>query len=161
MLKKKKRNVDYGLGTWSPSTDSRSPPTHHTVKVKTNVATRQVALSTAIPGPCYREILEPPRSWQSISGEGVALELIGTDLGQNGEVRQYLLDSAYRASSFPPRCSRLLGTTQCAIDTIFLSAVHPQIFSVFLSYNALLSKACALRSLSCYALVYFHKVSLD
>ena len=61
----------------------------------------------------------------------------------------------------PQRCSRLLRTNQRALDAAFLSALHPQIFSVFLSYNVLLSKACALRSLSCYALLCFHKLSLD
>lgn len=89
---------------------------------------------------------------------------IGTDWNWSGaKWRSETVPPRFCVQSIflPPRCSRLLGTTQWAIDTTFLSALHPQIFSVFLSYNALLSKACALRSLSCYALLYFHKVSLD
>ena len=97
-----KRNVDYGLGTWSPSIAPRSPPNHHTVKVKTNVATRQVALLHTPSQLPPRSLLQrnsgaPQELAEHFRGESGT----GTDLGQNGEVRLYLPDSAYRAFSFP------------------------------------------------------------
>ena len=157
-----KRNVDYGLGTWSPSIAPRSPPNHHTVKVKTNVATRQVALLHTPSQLPPRSLLQrnsgaPPGAGRAFQGREWHWNWSGAKWRSETVPSRFCIQSIF----LPQRCSRLLRTNQRALDTAFLSALHPQIFSVFLSYSVLLSKACALRSLSCYALLCFHKLSLD
>ena len=98
----------------------------------------------ATPGPCYREILQPPRSWQSISGERVALELIWGKMERRDCTFQ-ILRTEHLPS--PEVLKALTNKPTCIRYHIPLCPASPDILSISLLQCASFQGLCSQESL--------------